>query len=911
MQDIPYSEKELFRLGMQPLYSGRNLDEVAFPLGGIGTGSVSLGGWGHLRDWEIMNRPAKGFVVPNAFFTLKIRFGHRSPVTKVLQGPVEDSYVGDGHSLVSGVYCGLNEGGQGLPHFRDVTFTGHFPIATVSMKDPEVPLNVTLHAFNPFIPLNDKDSSIPVAIFFYNFENITDEEVSATVYGNLSNIVNYEIGPGNARARECKQAIPLPSGVYCGLWKWDAYESLCRACPYFDPGERINEMRKAKDVTGLYLTTSKPDYNSPRYGSLALATTWSNAKVWSRWKEIHSFKFWESVAHSEEFPPKDQGKADIGTVAADFTVKPYGRVTIAFILAWHFPIFEYYWERKKEGQKASTWKNFYATLWTDAWDVVLYTASNLNRLWKKTKLFHDVLFASTLPVHVLDAISSQLSTLKTNTCLRLEEGTFYFFEGCSNTSGCCEGSCTHVWNYAQVLPYLFPNLQQSILDAHLANSVQEDGFMTYRMPLPMGAKAKPDFHPAADGQMGIVLQVYREWQISGDDEWLRSVWPATKKILEFAWKYWDADKDGVMEGMQHNTYDVEFYGPNTMMGSLYLAALRAAEEVAKYLGEYNKAREYHKLFEKGSQWTDENLFNGEYYEQKVNPKAHEIWPENIRQLALKYGKDDKFEDWPKWQFGKGCLSDQMFGQWYANMLDLGYLYNSFHVRKTLQSIFKNNWKPNLWKHTSFLRIYAVNDEAGLITCTWPKGERPGYAFYYADEVWCGIEYQVASHMIYEGMLNEGLAIVMGTRNRYRGNRRNPFDEFECGHHYFRSMASYGLLLALSGFKYSAPEKRLGFAPKIYQKNFRSFFCTATGWGSYSQKIEEARTEFSLKLEYGSLPLEKLDLPVADGNEPIVEVTLDGERIEVEIERNKDRFTVVLDSVLIKRNHVLKVLIRQK
>jgi len=550
-------------------------------------------------------------------------------------------------------------------------------------------------------------------------------------------------------------------------------------------------------------------------------------------------------------------------------------------------------------------------LWIDAWDVVSYTVSNLNRLWEQTKLFHDVLFASTLPVHVLDAISSQLSTLKTNTCLRLEEGTFYFFEGCSDKSGCCDGSCTHVWNYAQALPYLFPNLQRSILNAHLANSVEDDGFMTYRVSLPLGMKAKPDFHPAADGQMGIVLQVYREFQISGDKEWLRSVWPKTKKILEFAWKNWDADKDGVMEGMQHNTYDVEFYGPNTMMGSLYLAALRAAEEIANQLGDYNKAQEYRKLFEEGSQWTDQNLFNGEYYEQKVNPKAHEIWAENIRQLASRYGKDDKFEGWPKWQFGKGCLSDQMIGQLYANMLDLGYLYDSVHVRKALRSIFKYNWKPNLWNHTSFLRIYGVNGEAGLINCTWPKGGRPGYAFYYSDEIWCGIEYQVASHMIYEGMLNEGLALVLGTRNRYRGDRRNPFDEFECGHHYIRSMASYGLLHALSGFNYSAHEKRLGFTPKIFQKNFRSFFSTGTGWGSYNQKIQDARVELNLELKYGSLHLEKLDLAVVDFSEPKVEVTLNGKSMEVEVERSKDRFMVVLDSVLIKQDDVLKASIRQK
>jgi len=863
---IPYSDKELFRLGPQPTYTGRNLDEIAFPLGGIGTGSVSLGGWGQLRDWEIMNRPAKGFVAPRSFFAIKMRSASKPLVTKVLQGPVGGSYVGDGHSLVPSHR--QNDLGQGLPHFRKAIFTGEFPIATLTMEDPDVPLRVTLEAFNPFIPLNDKDSSIPVAILRYSFENISEEQVSATVYGNLTNIVG---GP---------EAV-----------------------------DRVNEARKEEGLTGLYLTTSKLDVMSPRYGSMTLATTWHDAAIWPRWKDASLSKFWEAAALSEEFPPKEEGQADTGTVAANFTVKAHKRVSVTFLLAWHFPTFEHYWGRRKEGVEAVTWRNYYATLWKDAWDVALYVVANLDRLWEETRLFHDTLFASTLPVHVLDAVSSQLSVLKTNTCLRLEDGTFYGFEGCSNTAGCCEGSCTHVWNYAQALPYLFPNLQRSMLDAHFANSVREDGFMTFRMPLPLGTRADHSFHPAADGQMGLVLQVYREWLISGDDNWLKSVWPTAKRLLDFAWKYWDADKDGVMEGMQHNTYDIEFYGPNSMTGSLYLGALRAAEGMVRHLGEHDKAQEYRRLFEKGSRWTDKNLFNGEYYEQKVNPKAHESWPEPYLSLTLSHGKDDKFKDWPKWQFGKGCLSDQMIGQWYAQMLGLGYLYSEANVRKALQSIFKHNWKPSLWNHPCLFRIYAVNDEAGLVVCTWPRGERPGYPLYYADEVWCGIEYQVASHMIYEGMIKEGLALVMGTRNRHRGDRRNPWDEFECGHHYSRSMANYAVLLALSGFKYSAPERRLGFSPKLNHENFASFFSTGTSWGLYAQKIRKRKAEFALELKYGSLLLERLDLPAAGIQKPKVETTLNGRKIKTETRREKDGLTVLLGSTLLKRGQVLKITIK--
>ncbi len=468
-----------------------------------------------------------------------------------------------------------------------------------------------------------------------------------------------------------------------------------------------------------------------------------------------------------------------------------------------------------------------------------YVEANFRRLHEDTLLFQETLFSSTLPPYVLDAVSANISILKSPTVLRLEDGTFYGFEGCNNASGCCEGSCTHVWNYAQALPFLFPALQRSQREADYKYAMRDDGFIQFRLPLPLGAAPDFRFHPAADGQMGGVMQVYREWMISGDTEWMKRQWPSARKALEFAWKYWDADRDGVMEGMQHNTYDIEFYGPNTLMETLYLGALLAGERMARACGDDASADEYRRLFEKGSAWTDEHLFNGEYYEQDVRPDAHLAWPKPIARSPSETGATDASPGRLS-STARAASATRSSAHWIATLLGLGPRPRPREVQKTLQSIFKYNWRADLTDHPCTLRIYALRDEAGLLVGSWPRGERPGSPFMYADEVWCGIEYQVASHLIYEGFVDEGLAIVRGVRDRHRGDRRNPWDEFECGHHYARSMASYGVLTALSGFSYDGVEKRMGFAPRVYANRFRVFWSVGSGWGEYCAAHHEDR-----------------------------------------------------------------------
>jgi hypothetical protein len=522
----------------------------------------------------------------------------------------------------------------------------------------------------------------------------------------------------------------------------------------------------------------------------------------------------------------------------------------------------------------------------------------------------------------------------------LEDGSFFGFEGLGDSYGCCPLNCTHVWNYEQTVAYLFPQLERSMRETDFLHNTLPNGYMTFRTLVPLG-NYWWKFKACADGQMGAIIRAYREWKLSGDTEWLRRIWPKVKLALEFAWlgpgthppkglewtneqitMPWDPDKNGVMEGEQHNTYDIEFYGPNTMTGSLYLGALKASTEMAGAMGEPAKAKEYETLFENGSRLYDEKLWNGNYYVQDVSvlkglsiPK-HLISPTTEQCDAASEcrktagGEKSAFtcgDTIPKYQYRTGCLSDQLLGQYLAHVAGLGYVLDREHVRTAMRSIFEHNFKRSMAEFHNVQRVYALNDEAGLLLCSWPKGDRPSLPFVYSDEVWTGIEYQVAATLIYNGWLKEGLAVVKAVRDRYNGTQRNPWDEEECGHHYARAMASWALLLALSGYHYDGVAHLISFAPAVSREDFRTFWSCGTGWGTFAQKETNISFDASLALQYGSLNLGTLSLAwrAPKGKEPVV--TINGVRQAATLAQREGTIQIVLrDPTVLKKGDVVRV-----
>jgi len=834
-----YQRDQLFRPGAPREFSGAHLSEIAFPLGGIGTGTVSLGGRGQLRDWEIFNRPAKSRSLPFTFAALWARQRDRAPIVRILEGALPPPY--------SGGFGYSEEFAPGFPRMKGARFTGAYPFAQVAFEDESLPLEISLEAFNPLIPLNVDDSALPVAVFRYHLISRSRDAVDVAIAFSILNPVG-----------------------------WDGATRL-NSERYRDFGRNVTKVRRERlapaiEIAGLEMSSERYGAGHPRYGSIALVTTtrelsarlWTQSNPWRGLLEEWLADFAPDGQLRGELSagPSEGGRSHYGTLAPRVRVEPGERKSIVFLLAWYFPVRENYWNRGdwgtdewevEQGVESPNLRNDYGNRFTSAWEVGRYTAANLNRLENTTRKFQTALFSSSLPNYVLDAVSSQVSTLRTNTCILLEGKQFFAFEGCGDDAGSAPMNCTHVWNYEQTLAFLFPELERSMRLTDFSRSMLPDGSMAYRALVP-GVRAKWKYKPAADGQMGCILKLFREWQISGDDDFLQRLWPQAKRSLEYAWVQWDRDRDGVMEGEQRNTYDTQLYGPNTMMGTLYLGALKAGELMALAVGEKDAAEVYRRIHESGRRKL-EDLWNGEYYIQKV-PSLNEIenversWNENWRAAAIQFGQIP-------FQYGEGCLSDQLLGQWFAHVVGLGYLLSPARIRKALLSIYRYNHKQNFYDHINAQRVYALNEEKGLLLCTWPKGNRPALPTNYCDEVWTGIEYQVAAHLIYEGCVEEGLSIVKSVRDRYDGLRRNPWNEVEFGSHYARALASWSVLLALSGYRYSAAERSLQFAPKINRDKFRCFFSTSSGWGVFHHHAEEHRLAVRLEIEYGAVCIRTL------------------------------------------------------
>jgi len=818
-------------------YVGQYTKEISFPLGGIGTGCIGLAGDGRLVDWEIFNRPAKGTINGYSHFAIKaIKDG--KPITYILCGDILKDYTGSYRDIL---HSGFGFGPHhytlgGLPHFSNVEFNGEFPVATVNYCDDNFPGKVSLTAFNPFIPNDAKNSSLPAAFFQIEIFNTSDETIKYQLATSVRN-------------------------------------------PF---GKSYNKAKEIGNYTTIFMKNAELAPDELKYGDMTVATDCEKAYTQSywyrgRWKDgIVSFlSDFNSVENIKERNYDTYSDYDTSSLVSEAIIKPGEIKKIKIVLSWSMPNTYNYWkEYKNEDGTHKSWKNYYATVFENSFDTAKYALDNWDDLYKRTMLFKNELHSMTLPQEVIDAAAANLSVLKSPTVLRLEDGSFYGWEGVHVDSGSCEGTCQHVWNYAYALCFLFPELERSIRELEFKYSTDVDGRMGFRLQLPLGRQIW-ERRACVDGQMGSVIKCYREWKISGDDKWLKDNWQNIKKILEYAWSsdnpdLWDYDKDGVLEGRQHHTLDMELFGPSSWLEGFYLAALKAAAEMAEYLNDLEKAKEYREMFEKGYKWTKENLFNGKYFIHKcdISDKSivdkfgacDEYWNEEVKQI--------------KYQICEGSIIDQVLAQWHADLLGLGDIFDKEQVNAALSNMMKNNYKESMRYFANPWRLFSLNDESGTVICDYPDGvEKPRIPVPYCEETMTGFEYAFAGLLCSRGKIDDGLKVVKAVRDRFDGNNRNPWNEFECGSNYARAMASYALIPILSGFEFDMPKHHIGFNP-YETKNFKSIWSLDGVWGDF----EINNNNIKIKVHEGEISLKSLGFKFLD---KISYLKIDGKEIDFE------------------------------
>jgi uncharacterized protein (DUF608 family) len=825
-------------------YKGEYLRRVAFPIGGLGSGMFCLEGSGAFSHMSVRSRP-EVFNEPGMFAAISVK-GVKNGA-KIVEGPVPDwKRFGQPNT-------GNGAGGSifGLPRFENAEFTPRFPFATLELAEEDFPIQAQVTGWSPFIPTDPDSSSLPSGALEYTFKNTGSHNVECVFSFHSKNFMKpkdidtqkIKLGNNNIDrhangfilSQSPMQERPFDEGYFCIFT--DDGETVVDHCwfrgGWFDPLTMTwDTIKKGETKTSNPVESNAP--GASLYVPFSLASgAEKTVKVLMSWYVPVS-----DTRHGGE--AKDEDKCD-GTDGCCTSSDQLG-ASIA-----------------DESYRAGKYKPWYSNRFKNISEVSAFWKSNYDDLREKSKLFTDTFFSNTLPTEVTEAIAANLTILKSPTVMRQYDGRLWSYEGCGDNWGCCHGSCTHVWNYAQAIPHLFPSLERTLRHTEFCESQNKEGHQTFRSALPI-RPVDHEFYAAADGQLGGIMKVYRDWRIYGDNEWLKKLYPMVKKSLDYCIRTWDPKGKGIIEEPHHNTYDIEFWGPDGMCTSFYLGALTAMIEMGKFLKKNKDVSTYQKLLSKGKQFTENELYNGEYFYQKIQVSGLNApnpidaskksmggeYSEEARQLLEKEG--------PKYQYGTGCLSDGVLGAWIAKVSGLHDAFDTNKIASHLTAVHKYNFKNDLSEHANPQRpSFALGNEGGLLLCSWPKGGKLSLPFVYSDEVWTGIEYQVASHLMFMGKVKEGLEIVRACRDRYDGRIRNPFNEYECGHWYARALSSYGMLQALTGVRFDNVDKVLYVDSKI--GDFTSFLSCETGFGTVSL----TNGKVSVKPAMGTFEVKKINL----------------------------------------------------
>jgi len=840
--------RSLYERGKPTTYlkSRNELQYIGMPAGGLHAGTVYLGGDGRLWLWSIYNDDREG-VDPK---TVLWNDGSKEVKVRSRDGAnyIEPSLADNKRVLEQGFAIRIETEDKTIikelkeTDWQEVAFEATYPAATIRYTDKNVPVDVVVRAGGIFIPLDADNSAIPATVFSIHLENKSGEKIKAAITGWMENGAHKLTAKAEDGVRQNK------------IVQQDSYSAITGAFSIHNP-----EAIKQRDAGTTCITY---------VGEATRLNT--DAHPWP----VDEAFF--TLENREMSTGKEAGDKLVGSICTEASIEAGGHHEARFIISWHFNHGLAKLDRLNEIKSGY----YYGRRFKDASAVGIYVAQNFEKLFGQTLLWQQTYYDATLPHWFLERTLLNIGTLATANTYRFANDRFWGWEGVNT----CEGTCTHVWQYAQAMGRLFPSLERDVRQrTDMGIALQENGGIIFR--------AEYETRPAIDGQAGTILRMYREHQVSADDQFLKRNWEQVKKAARFLLAQ-DKNGDGMTDTPMENTLDAVWEGEIAWIVGLCIAAVKAAQRMAEEMNDQAFAKTCKTYVEKGCQNMASHLFNGEYFIHRPDPA----------QGRKKLGAYNT------------CHIDQVYGQSWAFQVGLGRLWDREKTRSALRALWKYNFAPDVGPyiktHTGG-RPYALPGEPGMVMNTNPQNEAQPYGeditwqLGYFHECMSGFEHQVASHMMAEGMTDEALVLTRAIHDRYHASRRNPFNEIECSDHYARAMASYGTFITACGFEYHGPKGYMRFAPAWNKDHFKAAFTAAEGWGSYEQHYSEEKQQHHIYLKYGSLQLNMLR--IEKENARSVAVKLNDQPVAADFHQYKKELQVSFKKgVLLREGQVLTI-----
>ncbi len=601
--------------------------------------------------------------------------------------------------------------------------------------------------------------------------------------------------------------------------------------------------------------------NASSFGTMVVCSTSPKALA-TGWDDLGAlWKDFSKDGRLERRTAHGLGKPLGGAVCVPLRLGPGEEGEAAFLWTWHFPN---HYDRMK-----TNIGHMYCNWFRDALDVAKYVAKGLRDLERRTREFHDALYNSTLPYWLADAISAQMSTLTKSTWWD-RSGNFGVWEG---MNCCCGLSTTDVGHYGSwMVLLLFPELEKNQL-LRLGKFQAKDGWIPHLFP---GTFSRIDGYWRVDMNEQWVLMALRDYLWTGDREFFERAWPTFKRAVEWGFTK-DEDGDGIVNihgsALTYDGWPHE--GTSVYIASLWLSALKAAERAATEMGDKEFARRCREAFRKAQKSTVDELWDSK-------------WGYFILWHDIRSGRKDE-----------GLMLDGMNGQWYAHLLGLGYILDPEKVRSHLRNAFRYNRV-----HVRKGMAYMVGDYGYCyVNGYWPKG--PGLKVGHQwGSPWTGTEYAFASHLILEGMVEEGLQVARDVYERYKVAGMT-WNHIECGTHYYRPMVVITVLLALLGERYDATKGLLEFSPRLKAPEIRAPFILPSGWGIYERRLEEGGQKVVLSVKEGKVEFSRLLLSSPKAPRE-VSASLNRKALKVSARFEDGKVALSLPSLSLGRGDVLSV-----